>query len=327
MTKPRKILALVGELLDEGQEARGVLVHDEVAEAKERLFLDGAEELEDVLHGDRAVGGRGELVEGRDGVAEAAARAPGDEGESGVGHVDLLPVGDAAQELRELGEPRSREEKGLAAGANRREHLPEVGSAEDEDEVRGRLLDQLEEGVEGGLGELVRLVEDVDLVAALDRLEDHVLADLAHVVDPALARRVHLDDVERGAGCDRAAGVAGAVRLRGRALLAVERLGEDAGERGLPRAARAGEEVRLPHLVSLDRVLERADDRFLADDLVEVLRPVLPVERRHERSIVKEPGRAPAVEETLEAVPATLARARSPRGTWERLLSAASSRT
>jgi hypothetical protein len=39
------------------------------------------------------------------------------------------------------------------------------------------------------------------------------------------------------------------------------------------------------------------------------------------------PGRAPAVEDAFEEVPGTLARARLVRGTWERLLSAASSRT
>jgi hypothetical protein len=39
------------------------------------------------------------------------------------------------------------------------------------------------------------------------------------------------------------------------------------------------------------------------------------------------PGRAPSVEGTLEAVPATLAQTRLIRGTWEKLLSAASSRT
>jgi hypothetical protein len=77
--------------------------------------------------------------------------------------------------------------------------------------VGRRLLDQLEERVPRGVRELVRLVEDVDLEASLDRLEDHVLADLADVVDPALARRVHLDDVEGGARSDRPAGVAGLV--------------------------------------------------------------------------------------------------------------------
>src|SRR4029079_13273450 len=117
----------------------------------------------------------------------AAARASRDEGERGVGHVDLLAVGDSAQKLRQLGEAGAREEEGLAARAHRRQDLRELGRAEDEDEMRRRLLDQLEERVPRGIRELVRLVEDVDLEAALDRLEDHVLADLADVVDPALA--------------------------------------------------------------------------------------------------------------------------------------------
>ena len=39
----------------------------------------------------------------------------------------------------------------------------------------------------------MRLVEDVDLVAALGRLEDDSVADLADVVDPALRGGVHLE--------------------------------------------------------------------------------------------------------------------------------------
>jgi hypothetical protein len=68
-------------------------------------------------------------------------------------------------------------------------------------------------------------------------------------------------------------------------LHAVEALREDARERGLPRAARAGEEVRLADLSGGDRVLQRPDDRLLADDLVEVLRAVLAVERGHCRRV------------------------------------------
>ena len=61
-----------------------------------------------------------------------------------------------------------------------------VRRAEDEDEVGRRLLDQLEERVEGSIRELVRLVEDVDLVAPLDRLQDDTFANLTDVVDPTL---------------------------------------------------------------------------------------------------------------------------------------------
>ena len=191
-----EILALVGELLDEVEEPGRVAVDDEIADPKERLLLDGAEQLKDGLHGHLPLCRGRELVERRDGVAEASARAPGDEGKRRVGRVDLLAVGDVPEQSRQLGQSRPREHERLAARPDGREHLPEVGRAEDEDEVGRRLLDQLQERVERRIRELVRLVEDVDLVAALDRLEDHVLADLPDVVDPALARRVHLDHVE-----------------------------------------------------------------------------------------------------------------------------------
>ena len=79
----------------------------------------------------------------------------------------------------------------------------EIRRAEDEEQVGWRLLDQLQQRVPGLRGQLVRLVDDVDLVAALDGLEHDALADLADVVDSALRRGVHLDHVERGAVRDR----------------------------------------------------------------------------------------------------------------------------
>ena len=279
--EPAEILALLGELLDEGQRAGRVAVDDQVAEPEERLLLDRAEQLQHRLHRDLVLGRGRELVERRDRVAVGAARRARDQRQRCVGRLDPLAVGHAPQDLHELRQPRPREDERLAARADGRQHLPEVGRAEDEDEVGRRLLDQLQQRVEGGVGELVRLVEDVDLVAALDRLQHDALADLADVVDPALRGRVHLDHVERGAVGDRAARVAGLVRRRRRPVLAVQRLGEDARERGLAGSARAGEEVGLADLLVRDRVLQRPGDRFLADDLVEVLRAVLAVQGGH----------------------------------------------
>jgi hypothetical protein len=120
--------------------------------------------------------------------------------------------------------------------------------AEDENEVGRRLLDDLEQGVPGGVRELVRLVEDVDLVPALDGLEHDAVADLPDVVDAALRRRVHLDDVQRRAVGDRRARMTRRVGVRRRPLRAVQRLGEDPCHRRLSGAPRAGEEVRLPRL-------------------------------------------------------------------------------
>ena len=183
----------------------------------------------------------GELVERRDRVAERAVRAARDERERRVGRVDALALAHAPQDGDELLQPRPLEDERLAARAHGRQHAREVGRAEDEDEVGRRLLDQLQERVPRLRGQLVRLVDDVDLVAALDRLQHGALADLADVVDAALRGGVHLDHVERGAvrdrPCDRAVGSKSAFGPP----CGVERLGEDARQRGLPGPARPGE--------------------------------------------------------------------------------------
>jgi hypothetical protein len=183
--------------------------------------------------------------------------------------------------------------------------------------VRRRLLDQLQQGIEGGIGELMRLVEDVDLVPALDRLEHDPLADLANVVDSSLRGGVHLDDVQRGSVGDCDARVARLVRRRCRPLGAVQRLGENPRERRLSRPARSSKEVGLPNLAGLDRVAERLHDRLLTDDLVEVLRAVFAVEGGHRdvTPIESEPDRAPSVVSVSEPVQQALARARPTHGT------------
>ena len=267
----------------------------------------------------------GELVEGRFGVAEGASSAARDQRERRVGCLDPLGVADAPQDAHELLQARPREDEGLAARAHGRQHLREVGRAEDEDQVGRRLLDQLQERVPGGVRELVRLVEDVDLVAALGGLEDDALADLADVVDPALRGRVHLDHVERGAVRDRDAGVADLVGRRRRPLLAV-----DAPSRGSAPSTscrcRAGRRRGRPGGAG------RARSRSAAS-----ARP-LPARPRRRSPAAGTCGRArspvdlsPVTRSVFERPPrgalASPAPARRDRGTWEGILSAASFRT
>ena len=147
--EPADVLSLLGELLDLDECARRVVIDDRVAEPEERVLLDPADELEHVLHRDRAPGRRRELVERRDRVAERAVRAAGDQRERRVGRIDPLALADAAQHGDELLQARPLEDERLAARANGREHAREIGGAEDEDEMGRRLLDQLQQGVPG----------------------------------------------------------------------------------------------------------------------------------------------------------------------------------
>ena len=61
--EPAQVVSALRELLQIGERAGGVAVDHEVAEAEERLLLDGPEQLQHVLHRDLPARRGGELVE------------------------------------------------------------------------------------------------------------------------------------------------------------------------------------------------------------------------------------------------------------------------
>ena len=74
-----------------------------------------------------------------------------------------------------------------------------------------------------------------------------------------------------------------ALRCRGSGVgpcLAVERLGQDPGRRGLAHAPGTGEQVGVAHAVGGDRVRQGLGDVLLADQVLEDLRPVRGRRRR-----------------------------------------------
>ncbi len=174
----------------------------------------------------------------------------------------------------------------MGPGPDGADHLVRLGGGEDELDVRRRLLDQLEQGVEPRRGHHVRLVDDVDLVAAGHRGEERPLPQVAGVVHAAVAGRVDLDHVDaaRPAPGQVPAGLALAARHRDRPVLTVERAGQDPGRGGLAAAARAGEEVGVVDPVVGQRPLQRLGDVLLADDVGEGVRPVAPVQSERRRS-------------------------------------------
>ena len=91
--------------------------------------------------------------------------------------------------------PQPGEVETLAARENRLRHLQRLGGGEDEDHVRRGLLQRLQQGVEGVGGQHVDFVDDVDLAGQHRRRVADRLAQLADVVDPAVAGAVDLDHV------------------------------------------------------------------------------------------------------------------------------------
>ena len=178
-----------------------------------------------------------------------------------------------------------RELEVLRARPQRGQHLLRIGRGEHEHDVRGRFLERLQQRVRRRRREHVHLVDDVHLAPARRAdAEMHALDELAHRVDAVVRRRVELDEVEERARGDRVAVLADAAGLAvGAEVQAVEGAGEDARGRGLAGAAGPGEEVRVADAVLADRVAQRGRDVLLADELRELLRPVLAVQavRRH----------------------------------------------
>ena len=126
----------------------------------------------------------------------------------------------------------------------------------------GRLLHGLEEGVERLLREHVDLVDDVDLGVPPHGAVDRVGDQLACLFNLAVRRGVDLDHIR----------VLPAENRLGDPLVVpgvVEFVREYPRHRGLPHASRPAEEVGVVDPVRLDRGVEGARDRLLADHGVE----------------------------------------------------------
>ncbi len=151
-----------------------------------------------------------------------------------------------------------------------------VGGRQHELDVRRRLLQRLQHRIERGLRQHVHFVDQVDLEAPDRRHVARVVEHFAHVVDAGVGRGIELQQIYEAAGVDVHAGGAGAARLGGDAVGdAVEAFREDARDRRLADAARAGEKICVMKPVAAQRIGQRGHHVLLADQLPEGLRPPL----------------------------------------------------
>ena len=144
----------------------------------------------------------------------------------------------------------------------------------------GRLLDHLQQRVEGVRAEHVDLVDDVDPPPQLGRRGQRPHHQLAGILDQAMAGGVDLDHVHGAPFAHGHAGRAGVARLAVLAAVgAVDGLGQDAGRGGLARAARPDEQVGVRGAVGGHGATQGGDDRILAEHLGETLRSPAAVQR------------------------------------------------
>ena len=262
-----EILTLLHEPAHELEHTLGVPDRDRVAERVLHVRAPAPDQRRDDVLADLAGTQHRGLVEQRQrvpnrplGLARDRVRRLGGERHAFVLRDPLEVLGDGLD-----GNPA--EVESLAPSDDRRRHLVRLGRRQDEPNAHRRLLEHLQQRVERLPRQPLRLVDDVDLLAALDRGGGRLLAEVTRVVDAAVRRRVDLDDVQVLAVANGDALVARAAGFGGGAGLAVDHLGEDPRRRGLPGPPRSAEQERVRETTFPNRSGQGPDHVILPEDL------------------------------------------------------------
>ncbi len=267
--------AAAGHLIGHRHQVGAVLRHQRVEQAHQIGLVERAEHALHRVERDLAgrIGDR--LVGQRQRVAHRAVRALRQQAQRRLfeGHLflpqDVLEVADDMTRRHLL------EVELEAARQHRHRDLLRIGGRQDELDVRRRLFERLEHRIERVVGEHVHLVDHIDLEARIARRIDRLFQQLGHLVHATVGCRIHLDVVDETAGVDRAASLALSAWLGGDPALpvrpgAIERLGQDARQRGLADPARAREQISVVQPLRAQGMGQRTDHVLLANQRFEV---------------------------------------------------------
>ncbi len=210
------------------------------------------------------------LVEQRQAVTQGAVRRPRQLADRAVFVGNVLGTENVPHLAGYLFRQQPLQVELQAARQHRHGQLLRVGGGQQELYVRRRLFQRLQQRIECVLRQHVHLIDQVHLEAAARRCVLRVLDHFAHVVHAGVAGRIDFQQVDKAAFIHRRAHRALAARVSRLPTLAIQRLGEDARDRGLADAAGAGEQVGMMHAPGIERIGERAHDMLLPDQLGEL---------------------------------------------------------
>ncbi len=200
------------------------------------------------------------MIQQAQGVPHGAAGLPGDQRQALLRDGHPLPPAEFDHVMHHLARLDAPQVVALAAGQNGDGDFVGFGGGEEKHHVGRRLLQRLEQRVEGRRAEHVDFVDDVDFEPAVGRHVADVFPQVADVVHAVVGGPVDFQHVRRVASGDLPAGAAGVARFRRRSPVAVHGLGEDAGDGGFAGAPGAREEDGVGHPFRPDGVGQRAGD-------------------------------------------------------------------
>ena len=267
---------LIENVVEQHHRLAHLVLHGVVHHAEVVFRVEHVEVFNHLLVGDVALTERRSLVEDAQRVAHAAVGLLGNDGQRLVLILDALLLGHVLQVGHGVLHRHALEVVNLAAAQDGGQDLVLLGGGEDEDDVCRRLLQRLEEGVEGGRREHVHLVDDKHLVASQLRRYARLLHECLDMLHGVVRRGVKLEDVQRALLVERLARLTLVTGLAiGRRILAIDGFGKDAGTGGLAYAARPAKQVGMRQLARLHGVLQRGGQTALSHHRVERHRPVL----------------------------------------------------
>ena len=207
-----------GDAIEAG---RRVALDEGVDRVEEQAAVDQPQGVGHILGADLGPPEGEDLVEEGLGVAHRALARAGDQSEPGLVDCGALLGGDGLEALDHGARGDALEVEALHAGEDGVGDLARLGGGEEEHHVGWRLLERLQQRVEGRRRQHVDLVHQIDLVAALWRVLDR-LAEAPDVVDRVVRGAVDLDEIGAVPARDLAAGAAGAAGGGGGPVHAVE---------------------------------------------------------------------------------------------------------
>ncbi|MBV6417113.1 MAG: hypothetical protein CMLOHMNK_01750 [Steroidobacteraceae bacterium] len=265
--------AVIGRPFEECMRGRdgpsGITRSQGIGNRRDPVAIDRAEHLARGRGRHHAAAERDQLVEQRQAVAHAAVRRMRDRLQRGRLEGDAFGSQDLRHSRGDRGDRQALQVELQAARQHGHRQLLRIGGREQELDVRWRLLERLQQRIEGMLREHVHFIDEIHLAAAGRGRVLHVLEQLARVVDLGARRGIDLDQVDEAALVDGPAGRTRTAWFGRHPGLAVQALREDARDGRLADTARAREQERMVHAVVGQRVRQRPDDVLLPHEVGE----------------------------------------------------------
>ncbi len=268
-------LAPAGQVVHQSQGSRRVPGDDRLVQLQEKFRADQPEGGHHGAFVDDLLRTGDHLVQQTQAVPHAAFGQGHEQAKAGLLEGHTFGGGDLGQPRGQFVPVQQPEIETLAATQDGARNLVGFGGGEEEKDPRGRFLENLQQGVEGPLGEHVDLVDDEDPAAAFARRVLGHVPQLADVVDPGVAGRVDFQDVQVVAACDGLAGFTGSAGIALLVGAAIDGLGQQAGHGGLAATAGSGKKIGVTEFPLAQGGPQRARHVGLAHDLVEGLGAVL----------------------------------------------------